>query len=275
MSLGPYDLTAGPFLTLYLMLFTASTMLSLIIPALLRPAGREQPVTDPDQLAWLNGGATRMAESAVTRLMVTHGVEQGVGDSFTIDRAATAAGTVETGIMRLSSPSTWATIARSAADAQPIIETRMTSLGLLIHPELESRLRLWQTAPLALLILFGIPKLFVGVERERPIGFLTALLIVTAIVAAIRYFVLDRRTGAAISALSAAKANSHRLRIAPTRPEMGLAVALFGTSVLAGSYYESLHKLRQTSGDGSSSSSDSSSDGGGSDGGGCGGCGGD
>ena len=127
--------------------------------------------------------------------------------------------------------------------------------------------------PFWLLMAFGIPKLFVGVERERPIGYLSLLLLITLVLTAVRFARVDRRTGAAIDAVQAAWKNSQRLRIAPTPPEMGLAVALFGTGVLAGSYYESLHKLRQSSGDGGSSSSDSGSDGDG--GGGCGGCGGD
>ena len=277
MSLGPYDLTAGPFLTLYLMLFAAAAALSIIIPALLRPAGRKQAVTDTGQLAWMSGGTARVAESALTRLMTARVVEQGVGDQFLIERGAASSSHVEAGIIRLHSPTSWRAILGVAGGAEAAIQQKLGAIGLLITPAQMARIRQWQTMPFWLLIAFGIPKLFVGVERERPIGYLSVLLFITLVIAAIRLFIVDRRTGAAIDAVDAARSNNQRLRIAPTHPEMALAVALFGTTVLAGSYYESLHKLRQASSDGGSSSSDSGSDGdgGGCGGGGCGGCGGD
>ena len=274
MSLGPYDLTAGPFLTLYLILLAAAALLSLIIPALLRPSGRRQAVTDSDQLAWMAGGSARVAESALTRLMTARTVEQGLGDQFRIERGATFTNHVEAGIVQLSSPTSWRTILQVAENAGIAIEQRLTAMGMLISPAQMARIRQWQTMPFWLLIAFGIPKLFVGVERERPIGYLTTLLFITFVLAAVRFANVDRRTDAAVEAVKAARSNHQRLKIAPTPPEMGLAVALFGTSVLAGSYYESLHKLRQSSGDGGSSSSDSGGDGD-SGGGGCGGCGGD
>jgi hypothetical protein len=93
----------------------------------------------------------------------------------------------------------------------------------------------------------------------------------------IRYFTVDRRTEAAMSAVEAAKTRAARLKAAPTTPEMGLAVALFGTTVLAGSAYQDFHRLRSSSGDGDGGSSGDGSGGcgsGGCGGGGCGGCGG-
>jgi len=64
-----------------------------------------------------------------------------------------------------------------------------------------------------------------------------------------------------------ARADAARLRRAVPSDEAALAVALFGTAVLAGSYLSDFHGMRSTNGGGDGGSS---SDGGS----GCGGCGG-
>jgi hypothetical protein len=115
----------------------------------------------------------------------------------------------------------------------------------------------------------------IGDMRERPIGFLSALLVLTALLAIVRWFSVDRRTKAGLTAVAATKEQSDRIRRAPTDTDVGLAVALFGTTVLAGSAWWDFHRMRAaTSGDGGGGSSDGGSDGGGCGGGGCGGCGG-
>lgn len=148
----------------------------------------------------------------------------------------------------------------------------MSNNGLLMSSEDVSRVRWAQTLPYVLLIGFGSIKLLVGEARERPVGFLTALLILTAVFAVIRWCVVDRRTEAAHHALADETLRNQRLKIAPTAPEVGLAAALFGTTVLAGSAWADYHKMRASDGSGIGSSSDGGGDGGCS-GGGCGGCG--
>ncbi|MBY0394035.1 MAG: TIGR04222 domain-containing membrane protein, partial [Novosphingobium sp.] len=137
------------------------------------------------------------------------------------------------------------------------------------------QLRLIQTAPLALLFLFGMAKWIVGTLRDRPVGILTALLIVTAIAAILRFAVIDRRTRAGKAALADARLEADRLRRAAPADETPLAVALFGTTVLTGSWLSDFHRMRAASGSGgdTSSSSGCSGGGGGCGGGGCGGCG--
>ena len=129
-------------------------------------------------------------------------------------------------------------------------------------------------SPLILLIGFGAAKLMVGDARGRPIGYLTTLVILTGLIALIRFVMLDPLTREGRGALTAMRARSDRLRRAPVGGEAALGVALFGTVVLAGSEWDDLHKLRAQGG-GDGGSSDSGSDGGssGCGGGGCGGCG--
>jgi hypothetical protein len=125
-------------------------------------------------------------------------------------------------------------------------------------------------------MVFGAIKWGVGTLRDRPVGFLTALLIVTAFVALIRFAKLDAATRSGRRALGEVRRDAARLRSAPVRDEAGMAVALFGTTVLIGSGLSDFHDLRMkstSSGDGGSGDSGSGGDGG-CGGGGCGGCGG-
>ncbi len=99
---------------------------------------------------------------------------------------------------------------------------------------------------------------------------LVSLLAITLVIGLAR-LVVDRRTQAGIAAIRLARRHARRLRLAPTRPEMPLAVAMFGTVVLAGSALEPLYYLRCASNRGSIDASSGDS---GCGGGGCGGCGG-
>ena len=93
----------------------------------------------------------------------------------------------------------------------------------------------------------------------------------------IRLAQFNARTHAGDDAIAETRADMVRLRSAPTSGETGMAVGLFGTAVLVGTPFASLHAMRQPqSGDGGSGgdSGDGAGDGGGCGGGGCGGCGG-
>ena len=106
---------------------------------------------------------------------------------------------------------------------------------LLIDAAPTLQLRVWQTSPYVLLCVFGAIKWDIGTMRDRPVGYLTALLILTAVLALIRFAVVDRRTRGGLDLLGEQRANATRLRRAPVAEETGLAVALFGTMVLSGS----------------------------------------
>ncbi len=266
-------MNGAQFIKLYLLLFGAAIIFGLIIPRLMRQAGRDQAVSDADQLALLVGGPTRLCESVVTRLLTARAIEQGISLDFRRISATPAQTAIEQRVVGVL-PAPWILIERAVKPYADPLREQMTSLALLIDTDSAARQQLLQTLPYLLLILFGSIKLFLGAERDKPIGILTVLVIVTLVCATIRYFEVDRRTTAALSAVKAAKDKSARLRAAPTAPEMDLAVALFGTAVLAGSAYQGFHTLRAASSGDSGGSSDSGSSDGGGGGGGCGGCGG-
>jgi uncharacterized protein (TIGR04222 family) len=276
MSLGPFDLTGGAFLNLYQVLLAAALVACFLIPRWLRPAGRHQRVTDVDELALLAGGKQRFADAVVTRLLASGALEMDGRDRFAVTPGATGATAAERRLLALRSPIGWRDLKGSLESSTDPLEQRLVQSGLVMDAGERARLRFWATLPFALLVAFGAIKMIIGSARDRPIGYLTALVAATVVVAVVRWITVDRRTGAGLKALEEARERAQRIRRAPTSGEMGEAVALFGTAVLAGSLWEDYHRLRSV-GNGSSGSSGSDgggSDGGGGCGGGCGGCGG-
>ncbi len=274
MSLGPFDLNGSDFIALYSLLFLPVAAFGFILPRLFRPAGRSQSLDDPEQLAVLAGGVNRLAETATARLMAGGALMATVTAGFAVVDRSAARTMVEKAIVQRSDPAKWSTIIARAQTAARPIGDRLVAMGLWLDERETRHLRWIQTMPYWLLLGFGAIKWMIGVSRDRPVGILSFFLVFTAICAAIRWFTVDRRTAAAIRTVAEARAVRTRLRAAPMREETGLAVALFGTAVLAGSPYDMLHRLRATDGgDGGMSSDGGSGCGSGGCGGGCGGCG--
>ena len=154
--------------------------------------------------------------------------------------------------------------------------TRLQQRSLLLDDDAARRIA-WISALLpAALLLLGLIKIVIGMERERPVGLLVMLTLVT--LAGVLYCVSrkPKRSLAgdrSVKALGIAHARATR---APRDTELPLAVALIGTAAMSGTVYAGYHELRApSSGTSSSGSSDSGSGSdGGDSGGGCGGCGG-
>lgn len=266
--MNPLDLGGGAFLALYLGLLAVAVAAGMVIPHAARPAGRRcRELRDPAALAVLAGGAARLAETVVARLLAA-GALLIAGKRFVVGGAAAGVtGKAERRVLALSQPMPWAAIAATLRPEVAPVEQRLETAGLLFDGDAAAAMRWRQTVPYLALLALGVMKLAVGVWRERPVGFLVLLLGVTAVLAVVRWAVLDRRTTAGVAMLTAARRRAERLRRAPTRDELDLAVALFGTVVLLGSGWAGFHRLRSRPADGGG-------DGGGSDGGSDGGCGG-
>lgn len=274
MSLGPFDWTGGPFLILYLVLLVIVVIAGVIIPARQLPEGRRQKVSDPDQLAFLAGGRARFADGVVARLLAGRALVMNGKDKLDV-RMRNGTGAAENSVLALTAPLDWPRIERTLRPTANGLHQRLQRAGLMLTSAERSNLRYWALLPYLTLLMFGATKWFIGDARERPVGFLTVLLVVTAILALIRAFTIPKLTRAGVAALGDAREEADRIRRAPLTGEMGLAVALFGTTVLAGSDLDAFHRMRAASGgDGGSSGGDGGGDGGGCGGGGCGGCGG-
>lgn len=273
MPLGPFDLTGGPFLLLYGVLLIFTIIVGIAIPRWLRPEGRAARNPDVDHLAFLAGGTSRLAEAVTTRLLATKQLVMD-GKKFL---AGGLGGTTaaERSVLALPQPASWEAVAGAVGRHADPIRERLVADGLLMDGWTGLQLRFWQTSPYFLLFAFGWTKLQIGEARGKPVGFLISLLVITAILALLRFAVLDRRTRAGQEVLGEARERSERLRRAPAEGETGLAVALFGTTVLVGSVWGDFHRMRANSGDGGGGGGDGGGGGGGGcGGGGCGGCGG-
>jgi uncharacterized protein (TIGR04222 family) len=272
MSLGPFDLTGGPFLQLYGVLLVLTIIAGFLIPRWLRPEGRAPRNIDTDQLAVLAGGASRLAETVTAQMLATRQLT--IDDKKFVASHLGGGTPIERSVLALPQPADWGAVARAIGRHAGGIRKRLVEDGLLLDTWTGLQLRLWQTSPYFLLLAFGWIKLQIGVARERPVGYLTMLLIVTAIFALIRFAALERRTRAGQEALAEQRERSDRLRRAPAGGETALAVALFGTVVLVGSDWGDFHRMRASDSSSSGDSGSSSGDGGGGcGGGGCGGCG--
>ncbi len=280
MSLGPFDLAGGPFLTLYIVLLVPTVIAGFLIPPWLRPEGRSGRATDAGQLALLAGGRQRFYDAIVTRLLAADALRLTGGKDFLAAPGATGHSTPDNEVLALArrAPASWKSIEWALQPHATETEGDLVDAGLLMDRSIATQLRFWQTTPYLVLLLFGMTKLWVGVVRDRPVGFLIALLVATAFAALIRFAVVDRRTRAGKALLDGARDCSDRLRRAPTRDEAALGVALFGTGVLLGSALSAYHNMRRVidagAGGGSGGGGDGGCGGGGGDGGGggCGGC---
>lgn len=276
MPLGPFDMTGGPFLVLYGILLVFTIIAGFRIPRWLQPPGRDQRVTDPDDLAWLAGGATRFADTVVARLLAIRALDMIGKDDFRAVSRDAGQTSAERSVLAMPQPISWSAIEKTLQSHAEPVERKLVASRLLMDRATVFQMRFWQTSPYLLLLAFGATKWLIGDARERPTGFLTAFLVVTVIFALIRFFTVDRRTQAGRDALDHATAQSGRLKQAPTNSEIGMAVALFGTTVLVGSGWADFHTLRNagSSDGGGGGGGDGGGGGGGCGGGGCGGCGG-
>jgi len=274
--MSPFDMTGGPFLQLYITLFILTIAAGAFIPRWLRAEGRSPRNVSVDELAFLAGGKARFADAVVSRLLARRALSMVGKDRFQADMREAGQDAAEHSILALSQPARWSAIEHVLRRHADPIEERLVSADLLIDRSTAWQMRFWQTLPYLLLLGFGTIKWEIGVSRDRPVGFLTLLLVMTGIFALIRFVTVDRRTRSGVETLAEARRRSERLRRAPTPMETDMGVALFGTGALAGSSWADFHTMR-SSNSGSDGGSSGGDGGGGSSGcgggGGCGGCG--
>ena len=242
MPTGPIDLNGVPFFYFYLSLLALVAGGGMLIPDLLRPEGQRLRTTDPDQLAYLAGGRRRFSQAVTARLLATGALVLSSRKLFYIDSLERAVSPAEKKVMRLSSPASWADIVRALDDHVEILEHRLVSAGLVMSSKAEFRLRAWSVLPYVLLLALGFAAAILepmdGQERANLILFM----IVTIALALVRWIRSDPCTRAGREALAHARSHSGRLRVAPTRPEVAMAVALYGPLVLNGSAWADFDK---------------------------------
>lgn len=276
-SLSSYS---GPeFVLFYALAMLAAVIAGVWLPRFLRADGQERPVTDRLELAWLAARSGRVTEAVLARLLGTGVLEPVGSNKLRVVRDERGGDRADQAIMRISGEFGITEAHKTLKPTIAEVESRLVGNGQALDSGGRWSMRLASILPYLAVLALGWYRREAGLAEGEPVVFLTIMMVVLAVMALIRFAVLDPRTRAGQDAVAEAQERSSRLKTAPTQPELGLGVALFGTAVLVGTPFSELHAMRQAAvGDGSggfSSDSSSSGDGGGDGGGGgCGGCGG-
>ncbi len=266
--------TGSDFLLLYGGLLVAAVAAGMWIPAFLRAEGHMATLADADEAAVLAGGPGRMTIAVLTGLYADGALQSFGKDKMLVARDQNAATPAGRAILRSGGSFSLAEAHKALKDYASEVEQRLIDKGLLIDKGARWQMRLLAVLPYLALLALGWYRQRAGAALGEPTGFLVMLMVLTAVLAVWRLSSISSRTRAGEDMLSSERDRSARLRSAPTAPEAGLAVALFGTGVLVGTPFEPVHAMRQQAGSDSGSGGGDSGGSSGCGGGGCGGCGG-
>ncbi|UXI70369.1 TIGR04222 domain-containing membrane protein [Tahibacter amnicola] len=281
-ELNPLELTGPEFLGLYLVLAIVCAIVSKVLRRNARDmrASSSSPNLDAWSVAYLAGGPTRVADAAVAELMSrqqAHWSDQ-TRTVVVHDARAISEYPLDVVAHELGKGTALHALPAAITPALARIEQSLVQRKLLVPEPQRKRVALLGALPFIALMGLGMAKIAVGISRDRPVGFLIVLVIVTAIAALVLFLNRPWTATAGDAALKQLRQRHAHATRAPRDRDVGLAVALAGTAVLAGTAYAAYHDVRAPASSSSSSSDSSSgcSSSGDSDsgGGGCGGCGG-
>lgn len=272
MTLNPFDWTAGPFLTLYVSLAAIVFMVSFRLRSMIGPPAHATRQLSVLELAYLAGGARRLADTVLLALTSAKGTTiDSSGQKITVTDHTPLATLMGRPPLLAFYPNMSRQQFQTAV--KPLVERvqeRLQQLGYYPTDDQMTSFRMSVLPFVGLLVLFGIIKAFVGVERHHPIGFLIFLLVATAF-AGIMLARRPARTRAGNDVLLAYQSSHARASRAPLDHELLFAVALSGAVVLLDTPYASVYAASKTMGSGGGDGGGSGCGGGGG-GGGCGGC---
>jgi uncharacterized protein (TIGR04222 family) len=282
---NPIDFNGPDFLAFWIPL----TAIFFLVAVVLRWRARRviaQPrqLRDPVDVALLAGGLERVAGSVLARLY-RRGLITVEGDKLKASGHLPADATPCERIGFEVCAGGISAMSQLVMPLKPHVQSNVDALmdaKLLVDDATARAIRNMTLGCMAIPLLLGITKLIVGINRDRPVGFLIIGLIAAGFCT---YFAIRRplRTSAGDTALDALKDENEDLTPAslditrlPDPTSAALAVALFGTAVLPGMAMSSIRPIfGGIDADGSSSGSGCGSGcGGGGGGSGCGGCGG-
>ena len=283
---NPLDWDGASFLKLYLLLCVGALVAGGVMRKLARGGGDTSTVSlTPYEAAYLAGGAPRVLDAAVADLLA-RGAATWEPSSNTIQITANPGRLPMpldgiAGLLRTTPDPTRAL--RSVDDVLGPLRQNLQHRRLILDDDGARALARSGSMPALLVAAFGAAKIAIGVMRDRPVGFLMVLAGVMLVAGLLFRRVGSRMTGAGKKTLLRTRIDHAAATRAPRPQDMAIAVALIGTSVLAGTALAAYHTHRvppdSGGSDGGSSGSDSGGGGGdsGGDGGGssgCGGCGG-
>lgn len=283
---NPFDLPGPQFLLLYGGLLVAAVVVIAISRFRARRTAEGPDIDtahglDPYNVSYLNGGAVLAVSTALVQL-----VDRNIID---IDRRsgrvtwlmpATPASLhpLERAIVRaIGLPARIRDIRPAVGHEVERIAERLAERGLVVPAGRAVMVQTIGQLLLGALTLAGLLKVIVGIARDRPVGYLVVLVLVTA---ALLLWAGRRphRTKRGDRLLRAMQERRDDLRQLPPRlagEDLAMGVALFGMSALATHEMSDLRRTFQPHEAGGSWVGGCGGDGDGGCGGGCGGCGGD
>ncbi len=291
--MNPFDLLGPQFLVLYLAVLAMSIALAVAVRDLLESQNYSDSVSsaqlDQYELAMLAGGKEAVFSTAITAL--SHdgvlALSERAGFIERVNNQRQVRHPFEEAVINRVSetPKSVYSVYTSMATNLERIAERLGNFGLLTSNLQLTNARLVPALIVFLPILFlAIPKTFIGIAREKPVGFLFFLTLVQAVIALVFLFRARKTTDAGKVLLERARltnaALSYNYRSSPkslNSKDLALGAALFGSASLLPDVYSQVRSsLRPpaSTASGSGSSCGGGSCGGGGCGGGCGGCGG-
>jgi uncharacterized protein (TIGR04222 family) len=298
--MNPFDWTGPEFLGFYYPLLIVGTIVVWNVRQMLRTpwsAPPESPDLSPYQAAYLAGGPWRAFAAALTRLFQCGAAVEQSGTFRRTDALPANANPLERAVWdRAGRPARVDELFAAATDELEQIRQSLLARGLVLSDATSRVVRLVPFFLMLAISLFGLIKICVGVQRDKPVAFLIIGTVISAIAGfaflAIR-LLRSRRGDAVLRELQqkhdALGATARTSPAALAASDLPLAVALFGTAALAAPAYAALQgplgprlggqggtggSCGSGCGSGGSSCGGGSGCGGGGGGGGCGGCGG-
>jgi len=312
--MNPLDLRGPEFLTWYLQCFALAAGTFFVLRWLLSrpPPGARATLTerelDPFEIAWLQGGPAAVVRAALASLhhrkLIT--MQEGVVVRHASE-STTALPPIEEKVFRGTRLQLSTHDLRLLVDDEcEEIAERLAGEGLAIGARRRAVLQIVPAIGMAVCFSVGFYKLLIGITRGRPVGFLVALLVATAMALVCAVCIVPRRTTAGKRLLRELAERNFALhttlwssaadKLEPS--DIAMAVGIWGAAALAVPILEpvaSASELRRPrpddgsdssggwwgggggsscGGDGGGGSSCGGGGGGGCGGGGCGGCGG-
>lgn len=246
-----FDLTGPEFLSFYLSLLAAGGIVCLLLRQLLRfslaqrgaPTDAELMSLRPEEAAYLAGGAEQAVQAAVASLAQRNLIDaNSTNHTFILTGAPPNDAETLERALGFAFGKTPRTVRSLTTDARPYlakVRNRLIDLGLILPDETAWIPILVPALIAVLIILVGVIKIFIGISRNRPVGFLVIL-----VALAVYFFVQmwrnpPERTAQGDRALKRLRAKSAGLemsvksgpeRLAPS--DMALAVGIFGPAII-------------------------------------------
>jgi uncharacterized protein (TIGR04222 family) len=198
---NPFDLAGLDFLKFYVIVCIAAIAVALALRHFLRvdPPASDQRELSPYEIACLGGGTPSVLRACLARLVAekrllvksdvivgkpaSASAKKSVG-LFPGERISMSEDNMERAILQATDEygSTPKQLLDAGLLAAREIQADLQSRGLLESAETFAAARWWPLVLLAIVWLLGFVKVLVGLERERPVGFLIAALVVLAFV---------------------------------------------------------------------------------------------